>query len=372
MKLPLSGVKVADLSRVLAGPLAAQLLGDLGAEVVKVESPDGDPTRGWGPPFRKGVAAYYLSCNRNKRSLVADFRTEAGRKRVRALVKKSDLVIENFLPGDLEKFGLGYSPLKRLNPRLGWVSITGFGPRGPLKDDPGYDFLMQAMAGWMSVSGPERGEPSKIGMALCDVLCGLYAASAAQALLHQARATGKGGRLEVPLYAAALSGLINVAQNHLLTGEPAKRYGNGHASIVPYQSFRAKDRAVAIAVGTDAQFARLAKILGRPEWARDPRTATNAARVEHRGFLVAAMKKILRAKPAEHWIAACRMARVPCGPVAAVAEALAHPQTRALGLVQSHSHPILGAVKLLAAPIYSGASPLPIRRVPPPLKKSRA
>ncbi len=370
-KLPLSGIVVADLSRVLAGPIAAQLLGDLGADVIKVESPDGDPTRGWGPPFRKGVAAYYLSCNRNKRSLVADFKTDVGCKKVRALIRRADLVIENFLPGDLEKFGLDYAAGKKINPKIGWVSITGFGPTGPLRNEPGYDFLMQAMTGWMSVTGEEQGTPHKVGMALCDVLCGMYAASAALSLLQQINKTGRGGRLEVPLYAAAISGLINVAQNHLLTSAPAKRWGNGHASIVPYQSFQAKDGLVAIAVGSEAQFAKLAVILGRPGWANDARYSTNPQRVKNRVTLLAAIGKILKTRPAGYWIAECRRHKIPAGPVATVAQALNSPQSRALGLVQELPHPELGRVKLLASPIFRDGKPLPIRRVPPGLGRKK-
>jgi crotonobetainyl-CoA:carnitine CoA-transferase CaiB-like acyl-CoA transferase len=369
--LPLTGVTVVDLSRILAGPLAAQLLGDLGADVIKVESPQGDPTRGWGPPFKQGVSAYYLSCNRNKRGVIADFKTEAGREKVRALVRSADLVVENFLSGDLEKFGLGYAQLKKINPKIGWVSITGFGPAGPLKNDPGYDFLMQAMSGWMSVTGPVAGPPHKVGMALADVLCGLYAANAAQALLFQIKATGQGGRLEVPLYAAALSGLINVAQNHLLTGKDGARYGNGHPSIVPYQSFHAKDGEIAIAVGSEAQFARLAKLLGKPEWADDPRYSANPARVKNRKALLQQMAAIVKRKPARHWIAACNKAGIPAGPVQSVAGALGHAQTKALGLIQSLPHPELGKVKLLSAPIFQNDKPLPIRRAPPRLNHSK-
>ncbi len=367
--LPLHGVTVVDLSRILAGPIAAQLLGDLGADVIKVESPQGDPTRGWGPPFKKGISAYYLSCNRNKRGVVADFKTEAGRKKVRVLVKTADLVIENFLPGDLEKFSLGYSQLKKINPRIGWISITGFGPAGPMKNDPGYDFLMQAMSGWMSVTGSVTGPPQKVGMALADVMCGLYAANAAQALLHQINTTGKGGRLEVPLYAAALSGLINVAQNHLLTGNASARFGNGHPSIVPYQSFAAKDGEVAIAVGSEAQFARLAILLGKPEWATDPRFSSNPTRVKNRQLLLRQMAEIVKQKPARHWIAACQKAGIPAGPVQSVAAALDHSQTKALGLIQSVPHPVLGRVKLMTSPIFQKDKPLPIRRTPPGLKK---
>ena len=365
--LPLRGVTAVDLSRILAGPLAAQLLGDLGADVIKVESPQGDPTRGWGPPFKNGVSAYYLSCNRNKRGVVADFKTEVGRQKVRALVKSADLVVENFLPGDLEKFNLGYPQLKKINPKIGWISITGFGPVGPLKNDPGYDFLMQAMSGWMSVTGPVAGPPHKIGMALADVLCGLYAANAAQALLYQIKTTGKGGRLEVPLYAAALSGLINVAQNHLLTGKACDRYGNGHPSIVPYQSFEAKDVPIAIAVGSEAQFAKLAKLLGKSAWANDPRYSTNPARVKNRVLLLRQIAAIVKQKPARHWIAACQKAGIPAGPVQSVAAALDHAQTKALGLIQSLPHPVLGRVKLLTAPIFKDGKALSIRRTPPEL-----
>ena len=367
--LPLHGITVVDLSRILAGPIAAQLLGDLGADVIKVESPQGDPTRGWGPPFKNGVSAYYLSCNRNKRGMVADFKTDAGRKKVRALVRSADLVIENILPGDLEKFGLDYGSLKKINPKIGWVSITGFGPVGPLKHDPGYDFLMQAMSGWMSVTGPVDGPPHKVGIALADLLCGLYAANAAQALLYQIKQTGKAGRLEVPLYAVALSGLINVAQNHLLTGKESERYGNGHPSIVPYQSFSAKDGEVAIAVGSEAQFVKLVSLLGKPEWTKDPRYSTNPARVKNRKTLLQLISAIVKQKPARHWIAACKKAGIPAGPVQSVAAALSHPQTKALGLIQSVPHPELGRVKLLASPIYQNDKPLPIRRVPPGLKK---
>ena len=282
MNLPLEGVRVLDLSRVLAGPYATMVLGDLGADVIKVEHPErGDDTRHWGPPFTGGESAYFLSVNRNKRSISADLKEPEDLEKIKQLAAGADVVIEN-MKRALEKFGLGYEELREANPGLVYCSITGFGP-GKDEQRPGYDFLVQARAGIMGITGfPEpEGQPTKVGVAIADIVCGLHAATAIRALRRR-DATGEGARIEVPLFESTLSWLANRGQEYLVSGEDKGRMGNAHPTIVPYQTFDASDKQIAVAVGNDAQFERLCEAIGREDLAQDERYATNPGRVANR------------------------------------------------------------------------------------------
>ncbi|HSK65305.1 MAG TPA: CoA transferase, partial [Anaerolineales bacterium] len=268
---PLHGIRVLDLSRVLAGPYCTMVLGDLGADVIKVESPEGDETRGWGPPFAGGESAYYLCVNRNKRSIVVDFKTEDGRATLRRLVERSDVLVENFRPGTLARFGLDFESASAINPALIYCSITGFGTTGLLRDKPGYDFMIQAMGGLLSITGEPDGEPMKVGVAVADLFSGQNAVIAILAALQARILTGRGQHLDISLFDSQVGMLANVASNFLLSGNLPKRYGNAHANIVPYQSFQASDAWFVVAVGNDRQFEKLCKMIGKSDLAKDAR-----------------------------------------------------------------------------------------------------
>ena len=365
---PLAGIRVLDLSRVLAGPYCSMILGDLGADVIKVERPgSGDDTRAWGPPWAGTESAYYLSANRNKRSLTLNLKEPEAQEIVRDLAKQCDVVVENLRAGSLERMGIGYEQLSQVNPALVWVTISGYGRRGPDADKPGYDFVVQGESGIMAITGDVDGEPMKVGVAIVDVTTALYAAIAALAALREREHSGKGQRVDANLYASALGWLINVASNHLVSGQPARRYGNAHANIVPYQTFKARDKYMSIAVGTDRQFRDLCKIIGNEALADDERFATNSARVENREELVAILQAAFEQKDAEEWLTACREAIIPSGPIQTVEEALAAPQTRALGMVQELPHPTAGTVKLTGIPFELSRTPAEIRMPPPTL-----
>ena len=329
MLQPLLGVKVVDLSRVLAGPIAGMILGDLGADVIKVERPDtGDDSRSWGPPFdTRGESAYYLSCNRNKLSVAADLDSHADRELVHRLIAGADVVIDNFRRGVLEERGLAPDELIRQYPQLIWCTVTGFGPD---RDRPGYDFVVQAESGWMAITGEPDGAPMKVGVALVDVLTGRDAAIAVlAALVGRSNGREMHRRLHVSLQASAVSALVNVAQNALVTGRDAVRWGNAHASLVPYELFEASDRALVIAVGSDAQFVALARALELTALSAS-RFATNALRVEHRDEVVQAIRGCVASRPAAHWVDILSAAGVPCGLVRSVLEALADVEGSAL------------------------------------------
>ncbi|MGE5642118.1 MAG: CaiB/BaiF CoA transferase family protein, partial [Byssovorax cruenta] len=284
---PLNGIRVLDLSRVLAGPYCTMVLGDLGAGVIKVESPEGDETRGWGPPFAAGESAYFLCVNRNKRSIVIDFKTQEGRNILHKLIQQSDILVENFRPGTLARFSLDYESASMLNPKLIYCSITGFGQTGPLRDRPGYDFMIQAMGGLMSFTGEPEGEPMKVGVAVADLFAGQNAVIAILAALQARTQTGRGQHLDISLFDSQLGMLANVASNYLVSGNLPKRYGNAHANIVPYQSFQASDAWFIVAVGNDKQFEKLCGVIRKLELASDPRFTTNADRVKNREELIA-------------------------------------------------------------------------------------
>jgi crotonobetainyl-CoA:carnitine CoA-transferase CaiB-like acyl-CoA transferase len=344
---PLSGVLVLDLSRVLAGPFCTMMLGDLGARVLKVEHPeDGDVTRGWGPPYHEktGLSAYYLSVNRNKESIALDLATSAGAESVRRLARRADVLVENFPPGGLEKFGLSLGELRRENPRLVTASITGFGRSGPDASAPGFDLLAQAGAGLMAITGTPESGPTKAGVAVSDLLAGCYAAIGILAALAGREHTGRGAHVETDLFSATLGSLINVAQSVLLTGREAERHGNAHPQIVPYRTFAASDGDFVLAVGTDRQFERLASLLGHPEWTADPRFSANDARVADREVLEAQLSRVFREETRETWVARCRAAGIPAGPVRGPLEALASETARALrSVLESEGVPFVAS-----------------------------
>ena len=363
--LPLEGVRVLDLSRVLAGPYATMVLADLGADVLKVEHPGrGDDTRHWGPPFAGGESAYFLSVNRNKRSVGLDLKDPDDLERVKRLAAGADLLIENMRRGALERFGLGYEALKELNPDLIYCSITGFGP-GKDQDRPGYDFLVQARAGIMGITGFD--EPTKVGVAIADIVCGLHAVTAILAALRRRETSGVGARIEVPLFEATLSWLANRGQEYLVSGEDKGRMGNAHPTIVPYQTFDASDKPIAVAVGNDAQFARLCEALGREDLARDKRYATNPARVANREELVELLQREFSDRAADEWVEKIREAGVPCGPVNALAEVFSDEHVLSSGILGELYHPAAGVLEMLASPVLIDGERPPIRRPPPTL-----
>jgi crotonobetainyl-CoA:carnitine CoA-transferase CaiB-like acyl-CoA transferase len=341
---PLRGLRVLDLSRVLAGPYCTMLLADLGADVVKVERPGtGDETRTWGPPFVGGESAYFLAVNRSRRSVALDLRDERARAAFLQLAERVDVVVENFRPGGAEALGVGYEHVQPLNPRLVYCSITGFGEREPAAR-AGYDFVVQAESGLMSITGEPDGEPSKVGVAVVDVLAGLNAAVAVLAALQRRDRTGEGAHVEVSLLDSALSGLVNVAQGVLVTGEEARRFGNTHQSIAPYEPLRAQGGSVAVAAANDGLFERLCGVLGRGDLPGDPRFATNAARVEHRAELVEQLEAALAGAPAEEWIELLNAAGVPAGKVRGVREAL---EAAGEGTTMTVEHPSIGALEVV-------------------------
>ncbi|WP_411833928.1 CaiB/BaiF CoA transferase family protein [Pseudoxanthomonas mexicana] len=370
----LAGVRVLDLSRVLAGPWCTQTLADLGADVIKVERPgSGDDTRGWGPPFvgddGQGDAAYFLCANRNKRSITVDLRHPDGQALVRRLALRCDVVVENFKPGDLARYGLDAASLRAADPRLIHCSITGYGQTGPYADRAGYDFAVQGLGGLMSVTGPADGEPGaapyKVGVAVADLFAGQNAVVAILAALRHRDATGQGQAIDIALLDSQIAMLANLASQHLVGGEVPRRLGNGHPSIVPYQVFEASDGPLIVAVGNDRQFARLCELLGCPELARDPRYASNAGRVRGRGALVPQLAQRLARRDRAHWLGALQAAGIPCGPVNDIGQALADPQVRARDMVTTLPHPRHPALPLVASPLKLSATPATCRRAPP-------
>jgi len=336
---PLSGVLVLDLSRVLAGPYCTMLLADLGARVIKVEHPqEGDVTRAWGPPYDpvSGMSAYYLSINRNKESIALDLASPAGAESVRRLARRADVVVENFPPGGLERFGLSLAAMREASPRLVTASVTGFGRVGPDADAPGFDLLAQAGAGLMAITGEADGEPTKIGVAVSDLLAGCYAAVGVLAALTGRERTGRGAHVEINLFSVTLASLINVAQMVLMTGDEAGRHGSAHPQIVPYRTFEASDGAFVLAVGTDRQFERLAALVGRPDWSAGP-YSSNAGRVAGREALERELSRILRGDTRASWLARFRAAGIPAGPVRGPLEALRSETARALDTLRAHN-----------------------------------
>lgn len=373
----LSHLKILDLSRILAGPWATQQLADLGADVIKVERPEvGDDTRSWGPPFLKDQdghdtkdSGYYLCCNRNKRSVTIDFTQPEGQELVRALAARSDVLIENFKVGGLSQYGLDYETLHKLNPRLVYCSITGFGQTGPYAARAGYDFLIQGMGGLMSITGHRDGEegagPMKAGVALTDILTGLYAATAILAALAQRDVSGKGQQIDLSLLDVQIACLANQAMNYLYTGVSPGRMGNAHPNIVPYQDFPTSDGHMILAIGNDAQFAKFCGVAGRPEWTTDARYATSAARVVNRDTLIPAMRHVTITRSTADWVAHLETAGVPCGPINTIAQVFEDPHVKVRGAAISVSHPLGGQIPLVANPIRLSETPVEYRMAPP-------
>ncbi|KFE52625.1 CaiB/BaiF CoA transferase family protein [Pseudomonas syringae] len=373
----LSHIRVLDLSRVLAGPWAGQILADLGAEVIKVERPGkGDDTRAWGPPFLRdpqgentSEAAYYLSANRNKQSVTVDFTLPEGQKLVRELAAKSDILIENFKVGGLAAYGLDYASLKAINPRLIYCSITGFGQTGPYSKRAGYDFMIQGLGGLMSLTGREEGQegagPVKVGVALTDVLTGVYSSTAILAALAHRDQGGLGQHIDMALLDVQVACLANQALNYLTTGVAPVRLGNAHPNIVPYQDFPTADGDFILTVGNDSQFRKFAEVAGQAQWADDPRFLTNKLRVAHRADLIPLIRQATVFKTTAQWVSELESAGVPCGPINDLAQVFADPQVRARGLAMSLPHLLGGSVPQVASPIRLSETPVEYRSAPP-------
>jgi len=377
----LNHIRVLDLSRVLAGPFAGQILGDLGAEVIKVERPGrGDETRGWGPPWFPSAdadpaerqAAYFLSANRNKRSLAVDIATAEGRQIVHDLAAESDVVLENFKVGGLARHGLDHASLSTNNPGLITCSITGFGQDGPYAHRPGYDFLVQAMGGLMSVTGEPDGPPDKVGVALADVMTGLYAVIGIQAALAHRDRTGEGQHVDLALMDVQAATLVNQAMNYLVSGTPPTRMGNAHPNIVPYQAFRAADDYFILTIGNDDQFRRLCDVVGRPDLADDARFATNAARVTNRDVLVPILAGIFAEGRAADWLSRLDAAGIPCGPINTIDKVFADPQMRHRGMAARVPDASGRDVPTVGSPLKMGETPATPRAAPPGLGEHTA
>lgn len=368
----LDGITVIDFSRVLAGPYATMLLGDMGARVIKVEMPGrGDDTRHWGPPFTaNGESAYFLCANRNKESITLDLKQPAGNAIARQMIQRADIVVENFRVGGMASLGLGYDDLRTINPGLIYCSITGYGQTGPYKDRAGYDAVIEAEGGIMSITGPGRdetgaGQPYKVGVAIVDITAGLNAVVAILAALHHRTATGLGQAIDIALLDTQVSWLANIASGYLVSGETPARYGNAHASIVPYQTFRAADGWMTVAVGNDSQFQKLCALLHHPAWAEDARFMTNQARVHHRSDLIPLLEAEFAGDTVASWADLLRKHGIPVGPVNDIPTALADPQIRARGMVQHVEHPTTGTIPLVGPVPKLSATPAAIHSPPP-------
>ena len=384
---PLTGVRVLDLSRVLAGPWCTQTLADLGADVVKIErppgpgTPGGDDTRGWGPPFLKDTAgndtaeaAYYLGTNRNKRSITIDIAHPGGQALVRRIALQSDVFVENYKVGDMARYGLDFASLHAINPRLVYCSITGFGQTGPYRERAGYDYAVQGMGGLMSVTGPSRAEiaddasgggPQKVGVAAADLFTGMYACTAILAALRHAEATGCGQAIDMALLDTQVAMLANLGANYLTTGVAPQRMGNAHQNIVPYQVFEVSDGHLILAVGNDGQFVKFCQVAGQPQIAQDTRFARNADRVRHRSVLVPVLAALMKARTRADWMTALEAAKVPCGPINDLAEVFADPQVRQREMVVAMPHALSGSVRLVASPMKLSDTPVRYRLAPP-------
>lgn len=369
----LSDLLILDLSRVLAGPFCTMLLADFGAEVIKVERPGrGDGTRAWGPPWVGEESAYFLSANRNKKSMTLNLKAARGRAIVRELAAQADVLIENFKPGTTTRLGIDYERLSAENPGLVYCSITGYGQDGPYRDRPGYDFMIQAQGGIMSITGPQEGPPYKVGVAIVDVTAGLYAANAILTALHERQRSGSGQYIDVALFDSQLSWLVNVAQNYFATGETPQRYGNAHPNIVPYESFATGDGHIALAIGSDAQFQRFCELAHCEALWQDERFQTNAGRVEHREVLIRRLQEVMRERRTEEWLALLAANGVPAGPINDIPTALQDPQARARGMVREIEHDTAGMIQLLGPVAKLSRTPAAVRSAPPTLGANTA
>ncbi len=362
----LENIKVLDLSRVLAGPYCTMIMGDLGAEILKVEAPGGsDETRKWGPPFQHDVSAYYLSANRNKKAITVDLKSDEGIEIIKKLVQESDVIISNFKTGTMDSFGLGYDDLALLNPRIVYCSITGFGETGPERNMPGYDFIIQAMSGLMSITGTKESGPQKSGVAIVDILTGLYACIGIQAALLERVQSGKGQKLDISLYDSAVSALVNIGSNYLMAEKVPATLGNMHANIVPYQTFQTLDGEMVIAVGNDNQYKALCHVLGKPEYAADERFQTNPNRVEHRDILVPLLQEIFITQETKYWQEQCRNNNIPSGPIQSLEEVVNDKQLQSRDMFITQNHPTAGKIKLIGSPLKLSRTPVQMKYHPP-------
>ena len=366
----LSGLRVLDLTRVLAGPVCAMMLGDMGADVIKVEPVGtGDDTRAWGPPFLHGESAYFLGANRNKRGMTLNMAVKAGQDILAALIAKSDVLVENFKTGTLARWGFDAQWFAQHAPRVIRCSITGYGTTGPKAAMPGYDFILQAESGLMSICGEPDGEPMKYGVAIVDLCTGMLACNAILGAVNARNRTGMGQQVEVSLFDTGLFLLANVASNHLASGRDARRFGNGHPNIVPYTAYPVRDGMIAVAVGNDAQFRKFAQLLGHAEWGADERFARNQDRVVNRQTLDAIIIAVLEQDGAQSWIDRLRAGGIPCGRINSVAQALADPHTAAREMIRTIPHPTAGVFRTLGTPFRFSDTPTSIRRPPPTLSE---
>ena len=364
---PLSGVRVLDLTRVVAGPYCSMFLGDLGAEVIKVEQPGaGDDTRGWGPPFAGGESAYYLCINRNKQSLTLDLKSQRAVELLRQLVKAADVIIENFRPGTMERLGLGEKELREINPRLIYASLTGFGADGPMSDWPGYDLIVQAWGGLMSITGTPDGEPVKVGVAIIDLVAGLMLGKAITAALFAREKIGVGQRIDTSLLEAEVASLINVGSNYLVGGKVPTRWGNAHPNIVPYQNFQTADGYLVIGVASEVIWKRFCEAIGQRDLTNDPRFADNSKRVQNRRELIALLSETFLQRPNDAWFKLLTDAEVPCAPVQTIDQVFQAPQVLQRDMLIEVDHPTAGKVRMAGIPVKFSVTPAAVR-MPPPL-----
>jgi formyl-CoA transferase len=364
---PLDGIRVLDLTRVVAGPYCSMFLGDLGAEVVKVEQPGfGDDTRGWGPPFTGGESAYYLCINRNKQSITLDLKSTEGVELLRQMTEVADVVIENFRPGTMERLGLGEQELRQFNPRLIYASLTGFGADGPMSDWPGYDLIVQAWGGLMSITGAPEGEPVKVGVAIVDLMAGLMLGKAITAALFARERLGLGQRIDTSLLEAEVASLINVGSNYLISGKIPSRWGNAHPNIVPYQNFKTADGYFVLGVASETIWRRFCPAIGRPDLTEDSRFADNAKRVENRSALIALLTEVFLSRTNQTWLKLFNDAEVPCAPVQTVDQVFQSPQVLHRDMLVGVEHPTAGKVPMAGVPVKFSLTPASVR-LPPPL-----
>ena len=364
---PLDGIRVLDLTRVLAGPYCTMFLGDLGAEVVKVEQPGvGDDTRGWGPPFTGGESAYFLCVNRNKKSITVDLKSQEGVALLRRLAERADVLIENFRPGAMERLDLGEKDLRATNPRLIYASLSGFGADGPMSDAPGYDLIVQAWGGLMSITGQADGEPSKVGVAIIDLVAGLMLGKSIAAALFAREKLGVGQKIDTSLLEAEVACLINVGSNYLVEGNIPRRWGNAHPSIVPYQSFKTADGYLVIGVASEGIWRRFCQAIGRAEWADDSRFEKNSNRVENRSLLIGLLAEMFLSHSTDEWLKLLNSAEVPCAPVQTVDQVFKAPQVLHREMLVQVEHPTAGPVRMAGIPVKFSATPASVR-LPPPL-----
>jgi formyl-CoA transferase len=363
----LAGIRVLDLTRVLAGPYCTMFLGDLGAEVVKIEQPGvGDDTRGWGPPFADGESAYFLCINRNKKSLTVDLKSPEGISLVRQLAERADVLIENFRPGTMEHFGLGYDRLHSANPKLIYASLSGFGADGPMADTPGYDLIVQAWGGLMSITGTEESGPLKVGVAIIDLVAGLMLGKSIAAALYAREKNGVGQKLDTSLLEAEVAVLINAGSNYLVSGKVPGRWGNAHPTIVPYQSFQTEDSYLVVGVASEGIWQRFCAAIGKSELARDPRFERNPDRVANRDALIPVLSEIFRSRNNETWLHLLNEAEVPCAPIQTIDEVFNSPQVLHRKMLVEVAHPTAGTVRMAGLPVKFSATPASVR-LPPPL-----